>query len=419
MSVRSDSARFGDVSTLFTQQGKWRAPEMVFEAEMIVPRRGVDDLAQDAEATTTFLRYTLRLRMRQAAVGSALGPIEIAQEKLEHIRYSETKRHLEFPHKPAWRNSVIPVSRRSAPYISTAQDRVLVHLDGAKSGKPRPFVAHSLPRTILSTATASENPTAALARLEMRSWRFLQLEPSALRKADPFSAPIRLGSDGSHLASALYHLAMQSSESPDFVYGQLANRTAELAEDVGNVYVERDDRRETLAIRVRTRNGTDLPAHALSDGTLRFLALSFIDLDPATTGVLCLEEPENGIHPSRLPQMLALLKGIATDVTGDVNDDNPLRQVIVNTHSPTLTMEVSPDDLVLAKGHDAEFEGQTARGVGFYWLSRTWRAKADPAHIAPTGDILPYVNSIIPTQLSLFERDLRVIDREDVAVAFR
>lgn len=399
---------------------------MTFEAEMVIPGVGVDDLGQNAKATTTFLRYSLNLRLRDEIRGSNSGPIEVVNERLEHVRYSDAKKNLPFPHSAIWRESVIPSTRRSAPYISTegvgAEARVLVHLDGAHSGKPRPFVAENLPRTVLSTATASENPTAALARLEMRSWRFLQLEPSALRRPDALSAPVRLGPDGAHLASAVYHLASRSLQSPEFVYGHLASRTAELVDDLRAVYVERDSKRETLAIRVRTRSGTDLPAHALSDGTLRFLALAFIDMDPDTTGALCLEEPENGIHPARIPHMLRLLKGIACDVTQPVDADNPLRQVIVNTHSPSLTMEVSPNDLVLAKSHDGYFDGgRMARGVGFYWLSKTWRAEADPMHVAPTGDILPYVNSVSPMQMDLFDGMSadRLIDREDIAEAIR
>lgn len=426
MSVRSDSTRYGDVSALFTQQGEWRSPNMRFEAEMIVPREGVDELGQTAKATTTFLRYVLELRLREPARGSVAGPLEVVHEELVHVRYSDAKRNLSFSPSAAWIGSVIPSTRRSAPYISTEGEgstaRVLIHLDGAHSGKPRPFIAENLPRTVLSTTTALENRTAALARIEMRSWRFLQLEPSALRKADSFNSPVRLGPDGGHLASALYYLAHRSPESPEAIYGHLAKQVSQLVEDIREVYVERDPKRETMALRIRTRDGTDLPAHALSDGTLRFLALSFIDLDPDTTGVLCLEEPENGIHPARLPDMLALLKGIACNITQAVDDNNPLRQVIVNTHSPSLTMEVSPEDLVLAKAHDVKMNaGRYSRGVGFFWLSDTWRAKADPDHIAPIGDILPYLNSVSPRQLPLFGEEAfqRVADRADVTAALR
>lgn len=177
MSVRSDSTRYGDVSALFTQQGEWHAPSMRFEAEMIVPREGVDELGQTAKATTTFLRYVLELRLRESTPGSVAGPLEVVREELEHVRYSEARRNLPFNPSASWMTSVIPSTRRSAHFISTegegATARVLIHLDGGGSGKPRPFIAENLPRTVLSTTTASESPTAALARIEMRSWRFL------------------------------------------------------------------------------------------------------------------------------------------------------------------------------------------------------------------------------------------------------
>ena len=46
---------------------------------------------------------------------------------------------------------------------------------------------------------------------------------------------------------------------------------------------------------------------ALSDGSLRFFALSVFALDPHETGLICLEELENGIHPARIPAMIRLL----------------------------------------------------------------------------------------------------------------
>ncbi len=394
---------------------------------MIVPRTGLDELGQAAKATTTFLRYTLELRLRDTSRLSAAGPLEIVREELVHIKYSDAKRNLPFPHDSTWRESVIPSTRRAAPYISTEADgvtgrRVLIHLDGGGSGKPRPFVAENLPRTVLSTTTASESPTAALARMEMRSWRLLQLEPSALRKADSFNSPVHLSSDGAHLASALYYLANRSGGDPESIYGGLASRASQLVEDIRDVYVERDPKRESLALRVRLRDGTDLPAQALSDGTLRFLALAFIDLDPETTGVLCLEEPENGIHPARLPEMLALLRGIACNVRLPVDIDNPLRQVIINTHSPALTMEVAPADLVLAKSRMVRISpDRYSRGLTFYSMPKRWRAVEAPDSTAAIGDILPYVNSVAPRQLPLFgdENFDRVADLPEIASALR
>ena len=62
--------------------------------------------------------------------------------------------------------------------------------------------------------------------------------------------------------------------------------------------------------------------------------------DDTYRGLLCFEEPENGIHPQRIKTMIQLLE----DMTIDVLDDHPiLRQVIVNTHSPNFITHLTND----------------------------------------------------------------------------
>ena len=75
----------------------------------------------------------------------------------------------------------------------------------------------------------------------------------------------------------------------------------------------------------------------LSEGTLRLLALCILEYDEKHTGLLCFEEPENGIHPFRIKAMAHLLKDLSMDFT---DTDALLRQVIVNTHSPVLVREL-------------------------------------------------------------------------------
>ena len=76
-----------------------------------------------------------------------------------------------------------------------------------------------------------------------------------------------------------------------------------------SIRIDRDEKRELLTLMMTGQEGTELPARALSDGTLRFLALSVLELDPETPGLICLEEPENGIHPDRIPAMLRSAPG--------------------------------------------------------------------------------------------------------------
>lgn len=279
LAVRDQGAKTGDIRGLFHHVGDHFGTEMSFEAEMIIPECGTDDLGQPAQASSTFVQYAVSLRYKEDATGRALGSLELVKEELKHITLGEATRHLAFPNSRAWRNRKVTNKRRSPKYISTeggGPDRVInVHQDGGSSGKPQKLRAANLPRTILSAANSSESPTATLVKREMQAWRLLQLEPSSLREPDSFAAPFELGVDGAHLPAALYHLANGAGkDNSAAVYGEVANRVSQLINDVRDVYVDRDERRRLLTAYVTGRDGTAYPARSLSDGTLRFLALS-------------------------------------------------------------------------------------------------------------------------------------------------
>jgi hypothetical protein len=406
---------------------------------MLVPATGQDDLGQNAKAAITFLRYTLALRYRREEEIPSGERLEITKEDLRHIKVGDAIKHLPFPHQPAWRASVVE-GRRSAAFLSTEEEkdgkdrRITLHLDG-RSGRPRPYLASSLPRTVLSSANAVESPTALLARREMQSWRLLQLEPSALRNSDSFSAPVHIGVDGSHLASTLHHLARREAGNGEprgrdsSVFVRVANQLSALIEDIREVCVDEDPQRELLTLQVMDRDRNLHAARALSDGTLRFLALAILELDPDAQGLLCFEEPENGVHPERISSMLKLLKDLSVDTEEPIGPDNSLRQVIVNTHSPAVVGFVDHDDLLVAEPREAKVNGKPCRAVGFSWLSDTWRHRAFPNdRTVSRGTLGPYLNPLafaealeepsdgVRTSRSAKRR--RVKDRDDLRPLF-
>jgi len=444
-SVRDESGKTADVRSLFHRVGDEYDEQMSFEAEMIVPGQGVDDLGQTAEASITFLIYTVVFAYRKGENGGAPGALELLKEELSHIKIGDASKHLLFPHNPKWRNSAVHGRRSVAYLISTkgeGANRVIqLHQDKGTGGRPQPRSAAKLPRTVLSVVNAAESPTALLARREMRSWRLLQLEPSSLRKPDEFTAPPRLGMDGSHLPATLDRLSRAQTAGADGkpdtaeghdVCGQVASRLAELIEGVRDVSVDRDEKRELLTLEVTDLDDTPLPARALSDGTLRFLALAVIEMDPEAQGLLCLEEPENGIHPERIPAMLDLLQSIAVDTDEPVSDDNPLRQVIINTHSPVVVGEVQDDSLLVAELKETLRGGMRFKRVCFGCLPGTWRQTKVPPQETPAvvsrGVLLHYLNPHVPSDSmgsyagegtsrrkagGRHTRKRRVVDRED------
>ena len=437
--VRDQDSRTAPVRDLFHRVGNHYAERMTFEAEMIVPRRAIDDLGQEAEASITFLRYSLELAYRETDDSLVRGNLAIVKEELVHITHRDAPRHLLFPYRAKdWRESAVYGKRRAPYFISTTgegENRVIkLHQDGGSSGRPLPRSADNLPRTVLSIANAAESPTVLVARREMESWQMLQLEPSALRRPDEFVSPTHLGADGRYLAATLHRLARHDGQNQDItpqqsldltiqletqpstpqkVYSQIANRLAELIDGVHDIHIEPDEKRELLTLYVKNEEGTFHPARALSDGTLRFLALAVLESDPQMQGVICLEEPENGIHPARIPAILKLLGDIAVDTQESVGEDNPLRQVIVNTHSPVVFQQVPDESVVFVKAKEAiDEDGRLCKKAHFLCLSETWRAKV--SEDAARGDLLAYLKPVLLKEYVEVERQKRVVDRKDM-----
>lgn len=431
--VRGGEARRGDVSSLFKRRGSKTVDQMSFLVEMVIPERGEDELGQLATASMTFLRYELALKYRPDPSVKSMGALEVVRESMVHINRSQAKRQLGFPHKKSWRDSVIK-GRRTSEYISTDSEGgspiVSLHADsvgGKGGGRPRRLQAQSLPRTMLSSVNnAAEQRTLVLARQEMSSWTQLQLEPSALRSPDSFTAPRTIGANGAHLPATLHELAQAAEREKrgggDDVYARVANRLSQLVENVRNLRVDVDEKRQLFSIVMTDRYHTEHVASALSDGTLRFLALTVMEADSkAHRGLLCLEEPENGMHPLRIPAVIELLGDLAVDVDTPVDAENPLRQVIINTHSPSVVGCVADSALLVAEASPIAGRGVEGTRLTLRHLPRTWREDAQPAAaVATRGELIAYLNPFAAISDEAPTRAVgggRVRDRADLQLA--
>ncbi|MHB1494704.1 MAG: AAA family ATPase [Acidithiobacillus sp.] len=87
-----------------------------------------------------------------------------------------------------------------------------------------------------------------------------------------------------------------------------------------------------------------VPATRLSDGTLRYLCLLAVLCHPKPPPLICIEEPELGLHPDVLPTLAELLKEAATRT-----------QIIVTTHSDVLVdaMSDQPEAVLVAEKTEA------------------------------------------------------------------
>jgi len=92
-----------------------------------------------------------------------------------------------------------------------------------------------------------------------------------------------------------------------------------------------------------TEGNYTIPATRLSDGTLRYLCLLAILCDPEPPPLICIEEPELGLHMDVLPGLARLLVEASTRT-----------QLIVTTHSDILVDALSdtPESIVVCEKHN-------------------------------------------------------------------
>ena len=92
-----------------------------------------------------------------------------------------------------------------------------------------------------------------------------------------------------------------------------------------------------------TEGNLAVPASRLSDGSLRYLCLLALLLDPEPPRLIGIEEPELGLHPDLIPKIADLLV-----------DASSRCQVVVTTHSDILVDALSetPDSVVVCEKHD-------------------------------------------------------------------
>jgi predicted ATPase len=86
-----------------------------------------------------------------------------------------------------------------------------------------------------------------------------------------------------------------------------------------------------------------IPLVRMSDGTIRWLALLVILLNPDPPPLVCIEEPELGLHPDMIPELAKLLI-----------DASSRMQLIVTTHSERLVEELSetPESVIVCEKHN-------------------------------------------------------------------
>lgn len=323
----------GEFIELFTQYGDDNfANEIEFIVEMLVNKNIKDAWGNESTLKYTRLRYELSIK--RITNSSGIEDLLVSKENLIKLNHDDdkwikliSKKTLEH-----WRPKVI-TGKRGIPYIETKIENgllaVIVPQDGA-GGVKRRFPLNNATRTVLSSFDTIDFPHVLAAKEEMKSWKFLQLNPEDLRQAtSKNNGEDTISASGRNLAAALYRIKQEDS----YVLKEISRKLNKFLPNFTEIDVIDDKENKQYLIKLKDVEKKEFSSRVLSEGTLRILALCILEFDDKHTGLLCFEEPENGIHPFRIKAMTDLLKDLSVNFD---ETEMPLRQVIVNTHSPVL-----------------------------------------------------------------------------------
>ena len=179
----------------------------------------------------------------------------------------------------------------------------------------------------------------------MQSWRVYHFHDTSasarIKGAGDVDDNRDLRDDASNLAAYLYLL---QERYPDHYRGIVAS--VRLVAPFFDDFDLKPSRLNPDKIRLEWRErGSDayFNAHALSDGTLRFISLATLLQMPTLPDTILIDEPELGLHPYAISLLAALLRSAAMRT-----------QVIVSTQSVTLVNQFGPDDIVVVDRKDGQ-----------------------------------------------------------------
>lgn len=191
--------------------------------------------------------------------------------------------------------------------------------------------------------TSDSRPVCQYVSRWMKSWQQFHFhdtsEAAAVKRPHPSNDNLRLKTQADNLAAYLYRL--RSLPQHEAAYRRIVD-TIRLAAPFFGGFVVRDPVPELVELEWFEQTDPDTPfrAHMLSDGTLRFICLTTLLLQPEylLPDTILIDEPELGLHPFAINLLADMMKELAQS-----------KQLIVSTQSVELLNALEPEHVVVAQ----------------------------------------------------------------------
>ncbi len=179
----------------------------------------------------------------------------------------------------------------------------------------------------------------------MKSWQIYHFHDTSdsakVKQLHGINDNVFLRQDASNLAAFLYYLKSQFP----MEYKRIISTIQLVAPFFGDFFLRPSPANQDKIELEWTEAGHDTPfkAHELSDGTLRFICLATVLLQPdkLMPGTILIDEPELGLHPYAITVLASLLQSASEQ-----------HQIIVSTQSVELINEFEAEDLIVVDRKD-------------------------------------------------------------------
>lgn len=214
----------------------------------------------------------------------------------------------------------------------------------------------------------------------LKSARLIRLDPDALRAPSgliPETASVAFLDDRGHGLGGVYFAIRNRN---DDAFSTIVNDVRRHFPTIKGLRVKAITSGE-VALEAELTTGARVEAARMSEGLLYYLAFAALrHIDPVS--LLLVEEPENGLHPARIAEVVRILRAIVEE-TGT--------QVIMATHSPLLVNELQPEEVSVVTRHEQTGTRVTrlhetpdfAERSKIYALGELWIAYANGEDEAP------------------------------------
>lgn len=217
--------------------------------------------------------------------------------------------------------------------------------DKSRHDRPYSTVIQPLNRLEAGISATDLSGAASWVRSQVGSWRLFHVHDtsatSPMRKTAKLHDNDYLRPDGSNLAAFLYYLSLKHPE-PYGLIRRTIQQVAPFFDDfrLKPLRLQPDD----IKLEWRHKNSDQyFDASSLSDGTLRFIVLATLLLQPMQLrpSAILVDEPELGLHPFAIGMLASLIRQASVDT-----------QVIVSTQSSLLLDHFEPEDTMVAERMD-------------------------------------------------------------------